>query len=77
MTVFGNMVDSLTQTKSVNTPITQEQYQQWKQQYSFDGLKDLRYGQSFCNHFNIGDNILFYSRDAEYADSYIRKLYVL
>jgi hypothetical protein len=77
MTVFGNMVDSLTQTKSVNAPVTPEQYQQWKQQYSFDGLKDLRYGQSFCNHFNIRDNILFYSHDAESADDYIRKLYVL
>ena len=77
MTVFGNMVNELTRLQDHNNcTVTQQQYQEWQQQYSFDGLKTQRYGQSFCNHFDITDNILFYSRDHEYADHYIRKTYV-
>lgn len=77
MIVFGNMVNELTHLRDHNNgTVTQQQYREWQQQYSFDGLKSQRYGQSFCNHFDITDNILFYSRDYEYADNYIRKTYV-
>ena len=56
--------------------VTQEQYEQWARGFVFEGLRDQRYGQSFCNHFGIHDNILFYSRLVEEADRYIRKIYV-
>ena len=56
--------------------VTQEQYEQWARGFVFEGLRDQRYGQSFCNHFGIQDNILFYSRLVEEADRYIRKMYV-
>jgi hypothetical protein len=60
----------------VNTPVESADYQQWQQEFVFDVLRGLRYGQSFCNRFNITDNILFYEQDPEWADVYIRKTYI-
>ena len=60
-----------------NTKITAEQYQKWQQGYLFDAIRDLRYGQSFSNEFDITDNILFYERDAAWADKYIKQNYLL
>jgi hypothetical protein len=57
--------------------ITHQEYRDWQRGYIFDGLRTLRYGQSFCNHFNITDNILFYNILTQTdADQYIRKVYV-
>lgn len=56
--------------------ISLEQYQEWRQSYLFDAIRDLRYGQSFCNAFDITDNILFYERDAAWADEYIQLNYI-
>jgi hypothetical protein len=57
--------------------ITHQQYRDWQRGYIFDGLRTLRYGQSFCNHFDISDNILFYNILTQHdADQYIRKVYV-
>ena len=57
--------------------ITHAEYREWQRGYIFDGMRDLRYGQSFCNHFSITDNILFYNvlRQSD-ADRYIRETYV-
>jgi hypothetical protein len=60
----------------VNTPVESADYRQWQQEFVFDVLRGLRYGQSFCNRFNITDNILFYEQDPEWADVYIRKTYI-
>jgi hypothetical protein len=59
-----------------NTPVSTADYKQWQQQVVFDMLKGLRYGQSFCNRFDITDNILFYERDPEWSDVYIRDYYL-
>jgi hypothetical protein len=59
-----------------NTPVESMDYQQWRQEAVFDMLRGVRYGQSFCNRFDITDNILFYERDPEWADMYIRKTYI-
>lgn len=59
-----------------NVKITDAEYQHWAAGYLFDGLRSVRYGQSFCNKFNINDNILFYSTDVTTADQYIRKTYI-
>ena len=56
--------------------ITQHQYQDWARGFVFDGLRDQRYGQSFCNRFGIRDNILYYAQDYQTADRYIREHYV-
>lgn len=55
--------------------LTVDNYKLWKKQYVFDGLRGVRFGQSFCNYFGIADNILHYERDADRAEHYIRKTY--
>jgi hypothetical protein len=57
--------------------ISSKQYQTWRQCYLFDAIRHLRYGQSFCNTFNITDYILFYEQDAAWVDEYIKQNYLL
>jgi len=57
--------------------ITYAEYREWQRGYIFDGLRALRYGQSFCSHFDISDNILFYDAlTTQEADRYIQRTYV-
>ena len=76
---MGHLVTSLTQSKSIDPGqhISLEQYAEWKNQYSFDALRGLRYGQSFCKHFDISDYILYYTTfDVGQCDDYITKHYI-
>jgi hypothetical protein len=41
--------------------------------YTFDALQNIRYGQSFCNYFDVTDNRIFYDRDWVRCDALIRK----
>jgi hypothetical protein len=59
-----------------NVKITSSEYTAWSSGFLFDALKHQRYGQSFCNKFDIRDNILFYTNQVEFADRYIKKNYV-
>lgn len=77
MNMFGAMVQNLTNVRIAAQPVTLAQYTSWQQQFSFDGLRDLRYGQSFCNHFDISDAALYYCRSAEDADRYIFSQYII
>ena len=56
--------------------ILQAEYDAWRDEFVFDGIRGLRYGQSFCNHFDITDYVLFYMLDWDRADQHIRKLYL-
>lgn len=56
--------------------ITEAEFDQWQTIVSFDLLKGLRYGQSFCNHFGITDNILYYEFSWLNADEYIKRSYI-
>jgi hypothetical protein len=56
--------------------ITHAAYEAWRLNFTFDGIRGLRYGQSFCNHFDITDYVLFYMLDWDKADQHIRKLYL-
>ena len=49
------------------------EYEVWKREFTFEGIKGARYGQSFCNHFDITDNRIFYERDWARCDKLIRK----
>lgn len=62
--------------RTAQEELTEESFQQWDHRFIFEALKGLRYGQAFCNHFGITDNILFYERDRERARRHIRKHYV-
>jgi hypothetical protein len=74
-TVFANMVSDMTedyQELVEDNSVSLELYEQWKREYTWDALMNLRYGQSFCNHFGIQDNRLYYERDWVKCDSIIR-----
>lgn len=75
--VFQSMVMNIPhQYPRVNTLVKLADYQQWCQESVFDVLRGMRYGQSFCNTFDITDNILFYEPTPKWADEYIRKTYI-
>ena len=76
--IWGNIIDqinNLAESSDIKK-ISMEQYEIWKKDAVFDGLRGLRYGQSFCNSFGIQDNILFFTMNHVEADEYIRKLYI-
>ena len=56
--------------------ILQTEYDAWRDEFVFDGIRGMRYGQSFCNHFDITDYVLFYMLDWDKADQHIKKLYL-
>ena len=56
--------------------IDQAAYEAWRLEFTFDGIRGLRYGQSFCNHFDITDYVLFYKMDWDSADQHIRTVYL-
>ena len=78
-TVFANMVSDMTTEYHLPTEdnsVSIELYEQWKREYTWDALMNLRYGQSFCNHFNIQDNRLYYERDWVRCDTIIRGVWL-
>ena len=76
--IWENIINQLNNSEKRMGPkhISQEQYEIWKKDAVFDGLRGLRYGQSFCNSFGLTDNILFFTMNHVEADEYIRKLYI-
>ena len=71
------MVAFADQDGSPREPITLAEYERWRESYTFLALQGQRYGQSFCNHFGITDNHLYYNTGGiEWADDYIRKNYL-
>jgi hypothetical protein len=56
--------------------ITVTEFEQWQKAASFDIMKGLRYGQSFCNYFGITDNILYYEFSWLNAEDYIKRTYI-
>jgi hypothetical protein len=75
--VFEQLVTFADQSDRINPAITQEDYDQWRRDYVWEALHGIRYGQSFCNHFGITDNHLYYAPgDIVWCDRYIRKTYL-
>ena len=77
--VFENMTaDLLAMDARVErrNNILQAEYAAWRDEFVFDGIRGLRYGQSFCNHFDITDYVLFYMLDWDRADQHIRTVYL-
>ena len=74
--VFEQLVTFADQSGRINPAITADDYKQWQHDYIWEALHGIRYGQSFCNHFGITDNHLYYGTGGiEWADKYIRKTY--
>jgi len=77
--VFENMTADLMAINArveQQNSVTQAAYEAWKLEFTFDGIRGARYGQSFCNHFNITDYVLFYKLDWASADQHIRTVYL-
>jgi hypothetical protein len=74
--MFTSMVEQLVSERTESKTITADQYQQWQELYTWDAIQDQRYGQSFCNHFDITDYRLFYERDWVKCDKMIRREYI-
>jgi len=77
--VFEQMMAEMISPSQPSAPyikITQEQYAEWQQVAAWDIMRGLRYGQSFCNHFGVTDNLLYYEFSWIMADDYIRKAYL-
>ena len=73
--MFDNMVNELSmasQWEKQGVTVTLDNYLQWQKEFSFDALRNRRFGQSFCNHFNIQDYRVFYERDWVKCDTMIR-----
>ena len=62
--------------RTAQEELTQESFERWDREFIFLALQGRRYGQEFCNHFGITDNILFYEGRNERALERIRKTYV-
>ena len=56
--------------------VSTSKYEAWKREFTFEGIRGARYGQSFCNYFDITDHVLFYKVDWASADQYIRSMYL-
>ena len=75
--VFEQMVAFADGWGQIHKPISLEDYEQWREDFIWEALHGQRYGQSFCNRFQITDNHLFYAPgDIAWCDNYIKKHYV-
>ena len=74
---FEQIVAFADSTGEPRSLITQEDFDLWRQDFTWEALHGQRYGQSFCNRFGITDNHLYYNTGGiEWADEYIRKNYI-
>jgi hypothetical protein len=77
--VFERMMNEVINPSIPSAPykkITQLEFDEWQKHASFDIMKGLRYGQSFCNYFGVTDNILYYEFSWLNAEEYIRRAYI-
>jgi len=77
--VFDSMTKDILTRYARTSPkhsVSISKYEAWKREFTFEGIRGARYGQSFCNHFNITDHVLFYKIDWASADQYIRSMYL-
>jgi hypothetical protein len=75
--MFDQMITNLTAepTAAIKT-VSLRDYEQWQELYTWDAIQNQRYGQSFCNRFDITDHRLFYERDWVRCDQMIRREYI-
>lgn len=75
---FDQMVTATTTTRvRLQNHITQAEFEQWQLAFTFEALQGQRYGQSFCNHFGISDNLLYYTQwPTDQVDDYIQRYYL-
>jgi hypothetical protein len=80
-TAFENMVHDLVElvdgSKLYHT-ITDSQYEDFKKQWTFDAIAGKRYGQAFCDYFNIASTTpLYHFRDTWLCEHWIKDNYLI
>ena len=79
--MFKNLVDQLeaTKTRARDLRITQPDFEHWQKLYTWDAIKGISYGESFCKYFEIYDVFLMVMKHWDTADLelYIQEEYVV
>jgi len=78
--MFKDMVNQLTARFSArDLRIAPADFEYWQKLYTWDALKGMAYGESFCKYFEIYDAALMlfnHNQSAERMEQYIREAYV-
>jgi hypothetical protein len=78
--MFKNMADQLLARFSArDLRITRTEFEHWQKLYTWDAIKGMAYGESFCKYFEIYDAALMLfnqHRSTDEFESYIREAYV-
>jgi hypothetical protein len=77
--MFKNMVDQLSaRFNARDLEISESDFEHWQKLYTWDALKGIEYGVSFCQHFEIYDVVLqLFSLHTIDVEKYIRESYVV
>jgi hypothetical protein len=75
--VFEQMVTFADRANNTTRSVTQQEYNTWRQEYTFLALRGQRFGQSFCNTFGVTDNHLYYNTgNVSWSEQYIKENYL-
>ena len=76
--MFKNMVDQLSaRFDARNLKISESDFEHWQKLYTWDAIKGVKYGASFCQYFEIHDAVLqLIHKDTGDMEKYIRESYV-
>lgn len=61
---------------STTRKITTEQFNEFRKHFTLNALRGLKYGQAFCNYFDITDYILMSSDKFSTSEDHINKIYL-
>jgi hypothetical protein len=77
--MFKNMVDQLVaRFNARDLKISESDFEHWQKLYTWDALKGIEYGASFCEYFEIYDAVLhLVRRHTCELEKYIRESYVV
>jgi hypothetical protein len=77
--MFKNMVDQLSaRFNARDLEISESDFEHWQKLYTWDALKGIEYGVSFCQYFEIYDVVLqLFSLHTIDVEKYIRESYVV
>jgi hypothetical protein len=79
--MFKDMVDQLgAKVSARDLRITRTEFEHWQKLYTWDAIKGIPYGESFCKFFEIYDAVLMLfnqSRSTDEFESYIQEIYVV
>jgi hypothetical protein len=79
--MFKDIVAQLeaTKTRARELRITQTDFEHWQKLYTWDAIRGISYGESFCKYFEIYDVFLMVMKHWDTADLelYIQEEYVV